>query len=279
MLDGADPRLGRAKSRFSSYWDKAKSRLLAYLKMKSLKEDISIYGVNVRPKNKEMDEITSMKDTIGKVSASRLLIRTKSNKIWYLIYPDSKLKNFWSFVSIFLLLYTSFITPYRICFLDSVPGEFIVLEWFIDSFILIDIVINIFSVYVNEDGEQIANLRKQFMIYLKTWLLIDLLSIFPFQLFRFGSEGDQYNDLIKILRLPRLYRLIRIARMVKALQKVKKNKYIQWLQDVIHLHQGVLRMLNFILLVIIVVHLFGCLWYLAAKFADFGPTSWLFKYP
>ena len=270
--------IARSQTSLTYSWRRAKSQIMAFVKLKGLSEDIKMFGANVKIKNYEITEDTKLDELLLSLQKSRIFVETKlPKKKWYLIYPESNIKNIWSFVSIFLLLYTSFITPYRICFLDEVPPQFKALEWVIDTLILIEIITNILSVHVTDDGEIVADLKLQFKMYLKTWFFVDLLSIFPFQLFSFGAGGDQYGDLIKILRLPRLYRLIRIARMVKALKKVKKNKYIQWLQDVVHLHQGALRMLNLILLVIIIVHLFGCLWFLAAKFFDFRPSSWVYR--
>jgi hypothetical protein len=66
--------------------------------------------------------------------------------------------------------------------------------------------------------------------YLTSWLLLDLLAVFPFDLLSLlflprensaAAAQDNVSDVFKLFRVPRLYRLIRIARMFKMLKKAK----------------------------------------------------------
>ena len=64
------------------------------------------------------------------------------------------------------------------------------------------------------------------MNYLKSWFLIDLISVFPFEVLPYGQSNDNadlhgVDDYFRLARLPRLYRLFRIARIVKMIKKVE----------------------------------------------------------
>ena len=80
------------------------------------------------------------------------------------------------------MVYTAFVTPYRIAFLDSLPLTWIIIEQVIDGLFFIDILVTINSAIVLEDGQVIDDRKKIFLQYLKGWLLFDIVAIIPVQL-------------------------------------------------------------------------------------------------
>lgn len=61
-------------------------------------------------------------------------------------------------------------------------------------------------------GRWVTNRRSIFMHYLKTWLLIDLISIIPFDLpFAMGvASEEEFTQTIKVLSLLRLLRILKV---------------------------------------------------------------------
>lgn len=115
----------------------------------------------------------------------------------WIIMPESVIKNIWSNVLIFLFIYTAFVTPVRITFVDEVDVMWLVLDSFVDSLFLIDIFVNFFSAYFDSSGELIVDRKTIILNYLTGWFLIDLMPIFPFDLVlgnNFDSFGDNTNN-------------------------------------------------------------------------------------
>ena len=105
---------------------------------------------------------------------------------------------------------TAFVTPYRIAFYDIDSIEWIIIDQMIDIIFAIDVFINFFSAYVNSDDDLITDRRKIACHYLRSWFIIDFVSILPISII-IKNAGD-FNSLARIARLPRLYRLLKITK-------------------------------------------------------------------
>lgn len=79
------------------------------------------------------------------------------------------------------------------------------------------------------------------MHYLKSYFLIDLISIIPFDLFLTYNNQGHYKGLSKISKMYRLVRLTRMARMFKILNL--KNNFIKKITDTLNIGLGTRRLL------------------------------------
>lgn len=70
-------------------------------------------------------------------------IKFKRNKVkkWWMrpIEPDSSFRASWDLIGMFLILYEAIFIPYRVCFNRSIEGPFLMFEYCIDMFFIIDI--------------------------------------------------------------------------------------------------------------------------------------------
>ena len=82
------------------------------------------------------------------------------------------------------------------------------------------------------------------------------------------KSNQNINKLIRLARLPRLYRLMRIVRLFKIFSLLKNNASFKRLQELINLNVGVQRILVITLVVIFMVHLMACIFFLVSKFED-----------
>lgn len=111
------------------------------------------------------------------------------------------------------------------------------------------------------------------------WLAIDVLAIFPFDLlngdhFFLASSQDQEtskstNQVIRIARLGRLYKIIRLMKLIRIIRIVKeKAKIFKYATDILKLGEGLARLVFFMIVSFMVIHIISCLWVFFAGFSD-----------
>ncbi len=146
----------------------------------------------------------------------------------------------------------------------------------------IDVYVNFVSAYVDRNTGYIeVKFKKIAKSYLLSWFALDLTASIPFQLFISSEKADidsysgRGSSLVRVARMPRLYRLFRILRLAKIFALLKSNDMLLKIFDSIKMTTGMVRMIKIISVVLFVVHLMSCLWYLSAKMNDFEPDSWV----
>ena len=114
-----------------------------------------------------------------------------------MIMPDSFYKQAWNHFIIYIILLTSAIyVPIVICFFKLISKGQEFSNLFIDFCFAVDIFLNFNTAYF-EKG-RIHDSRKEIWIrYLKTWFLLDLITMLPYQqlyLFDSQQEGANHNQ-------------------------------------------------------------------------------------
>ena len=179
--------------------------------------------------------------------------------------------------------------PYRSCFYDlpDLFSSWWFIETAIDLLFTIDFFINCFLGFYNKKNELVMKWNLIFFNYFKTWMLLDLISIFPFV---YVISGGDYSSLTNsssshifglklsyLTRLPRLYRLIKLFRVLRLFRLLNQNKYIKKYIKMIKINAGVKRIIIVTVSFLLFSHIFACLWYFFAKLQDFDPTTWVFR--
>lgn len=200
-----------------------------------------------------------------------------------MIFPNSKVKQFWDIWIVFLLVYTALIVPYKVCFEDTTSDSQFVFDLLVDASFLIDITLTFFTAY-EERGVLIVNRTQIAKNYLKSWFVIDVVTTIPFQLLE--KLDSTSNDLgvsdskaLRLARIPRLYRLLRIFRLLRILKLMKKeaNSSKSQMAKAIKLGNSIKEMLTIISTIIFTNHLVACLWFFQAKLLDFPDNCWVRK--
>ena len=196
-------------------------------------------------------------------------------EIPWIILPDNPYKKIWDLLIAILILYSAIITPYEIAFSDSNKSSWF--EILIDIFLAIDIVLTFFSAYTDEEENLVKNHKKIIKKYLKSWFIIDIISVLPLNnLFKSGK----YSGLTKISKLPKLYRLIKLTkllRMTKMSSKGNLNRVTKFFMEKLKINANVERLFFFVLTFLLMNHLCACFWYFMAKIEDFSPDSWVVR--
>ncbi len=82
-----------------------------------------------------------------------------------------------------------------------------------------------------DSGRMVHSKSKIIKSYLKSWFIIDFISVFPFELIGFGStDSDDLGKLtlLRFFRLARLLKLLRILRANKKLQRLRVNSKMRY---------------------------------------------------
>lgn len=126
-----------------------------------------------------------------------------------MILPDDPFKKKWDLIIAFMLIFTALVSPYRIAFVDVDTLEWTVIETLIDCIFGVDLLLNFFFAYYDNQDDVVDGRKKIAMSYLYGWFFIDLLTILPISQIMNTSD---FGNLAKIARLPKLYRLIKVLR-------------------------------------------------------------------
>ena len=197
-------------------------------------------------------------------------------EIPWIILPDNPYKKMWDLLIAFLILYSAIITPYEIAFSDTNK-----VSWFeilIDILLAIDIVLTFFSAYTDDEENLVKNHRKIIKKYLKSWFIIDIISVLPVSYF-FNSSG-KFSGLTKISKLPKLYRLVKLTKLLRITKMSSKgnlNKVTKFFMEKLKINANVERLFFFVLTFLLMNHLCACFWYFMAKIEDFSPDSWVVR--
>jgi len=197
-------------------------------------------------------------------------------EIPWIILPDNPYKKMWDLLIAFLILYSAIVTPYDIAFSDSSK-----VSWFdilIDILLGIDIVLTFFSAYTDDEENLVKNHKKIIKKYLKSWFIVDIISVLPISYF-FNPSG-KYSGLTKISKLPKLYRLIKLTKLLRITKMSSKgnlNKVTKFFMEKLKINANVERLFFFVLTFLLMNHLCACFWYFMAKIEDFSPDSWVVR--
>ena len=123
----------------------------------------------------------------------------------------------------------------------------------IDACFFIDIILNFFTAYINDNKEYVLDHKMIIKHYVFSWFLIDLVSTIPFNLI---LDVNNYNSLARVSRLPRLYKVIKIFRLTRMLKIAKeKSKLSKYLNEVLSFSISFERFVFFMAAMVIIVHL------------------------
>lgn len=166
---------------------------------------------------------------------------------WFVLHPTTKLRRYWDFLQIFLLLYIAISVPYRIGFSEPSYGAWYIIDFFIDMYFYIDMVLNFFTAYWesgdDDDFHYVTSLWKIQKHYLKGWFLPDVISLLPIDYVSRLMDGtatcswqsesacgaaaqtSTVPEGFRIFKMIRLLRVLRVARIFERYQETLLRVY------------------------------------------------------
>lgn len=102
-----------------------------------------------------------------------------------------------------LLFFVTITVPVRLAFYEDDTFNWKIINSGIDFFFLVDIILTFFSTYLDEQHHQEIKDHKTIAIrYLKSWFVLDILSVFPID---YIISTGKINHVARILKIGKLY--------------------------------------------------------------------------
>ncbi|EFJ48067.1 hypothetical protein VOLCADRAFT_117675 [Volvox carteri f. nagariensis] len=193
-----------------------------------------------------------------------------------LIRPEGRTK--WDLFILVLLAWVLFGSPVVICFGlsgDTLGGDWVrIVELCVDLAFTFDIYLNFRTAYYDSKGHLVTERWRIARHYLKTWFLLDLICIIPYDLITAGTMG--FLSMLKLLRVVRVGKVIRMIRMYRLLRVIRLPRLLEQME--MFIDRGVLQVMAFILSVCLLAHLSACIFFYMAYLDGLGPQTWVAAY-
>lgn len=79
------------------------------------------------------------------------------------------------------------------------------------------------------------------------------------------------------MRLPRFIRIVRVFKIISSLKVIKESKLYDKVMKNFTNNKAVIRMMQGLAACLVVTHIFACFWFMASKFSDFDPDTWVYR--
>ena len=201
-------------------------------------------------------------------------------KPWFIIMPHWTFRKIWSAVIQLILIYTAIYVPFKLSFIA--PGEAVpfwdTTDTIVDLLFIMDLFVNFTLAYERRDGSPETRPSKIASRYLRSWFVVDFIACIPVDLFEpLFLRGDPALDVKSISRLSKLPRLYRLVRLIRLFRLFKFSRSLRSVFKIMHVNQGVGKLITVLISVLFIVHFVACLWYALAELNDFADDTWVVR--
>lgn len=209
--------------------------------------------------------------------------QNKRSRPPYIIIHNGKFRLSWDASLAIILCIMAFYIPYRVCFFWEQDNEeeetpIFIFESIVDAIFAVDIILNFVTSYTSESS-LVTSPRRIALHYLRGYFFVDLIATIPFGYILTSSSFAVANKLGKLGKLPKLVKFVRAARLLKLLRVYRLHDFIMKLEVEFNIHHGYSRMIKIVLLILLVTHMVGCLWFLIGIDNDDGMNQgWVYRY-
>ena len=117
------------------------------------------------------------------------------------IKDASLFKKVWDIIMELILAYNVITTLFFLAYEDP-AGAMLVIDYVHWIFFIVDIGLTVFTEKINEKGFPIRKFKEIFWLYLKGWLLLDILAVIPLRAGGGGEHAEYYLRMVRLLKLP-----------------------------------------------------------------------------
>jgi hypothetical protein len=251
-----------------------------------IKNEIIKFGLEPRSTKPILEDDNAMynENTVMHMTLIKTILqedqKSKSKKVWYIIYPESKFIRVWSSFILTLSSLFCIYYPFRMAYTDTYYNldwiSFLVIDLLVESIYIADIIINLFTAFENAQGKVICSLYAIFINYLSSlWLIIDIVYMIPFMYLatKMFQEPDR-----EYVRSENVIMFLLMLRVLKTLLKINEFSFVEKVRELLRVNTGIVKVIYFFVNTIILCHIFACIWYFNAVCEDFNPDTWVFRY-
>ena len=148
------------------------------------------------------------------------------------ILPILNCRVYWDLGMLVILMLNVILLPVAIAFFqDAVHPGWLTFNCISDLIFFLDIVLNFWTGVITDENTVILELRQVRKLYVKKWLTLDIISIFPFDyivLVIFETSDSVQSQIahaslaLRLFRLVKLLSLLRLFRVVRFLHYLSK---------------------------------------------------------
>merc|ERR1719362_816341 len=191
---------------------------------------------------------------------------------WVLSPDTSRFVQHWDVVAAFAMLYVAIVSPVQVAMMEANLDVLFFVNCFVDLVFVVDMILRFFMMYSVQTnfGHKLEHRHGRIVLhYLKTWFLIDLFSVLPFDLVALilKSETVQKAKSVKFIRLLRLLKMTRMLKASRIYSRLEAHLMISY--------EG-LALNKFFFLLILISHWLACTWALTLTLTeDEGLPRWV----
>ena len=140
----------------------------------------------------------------------------------FVINSDGWFKKLWDSMIVIMTFYTLLVTPFMMAFIDDDIDTIIIFESIMDIIFIIDVVLQFFIPYYNENEICVKNLYLIGYRYVSTWFVLDLAASIPGTLISMmlgGTENtNRLGTINKAARLTKFYKILKFSKLLKIIK-------------------------------------------------------------
>ena len=141
-----------------------------------------------------------------------------------MFYPEDNFKSNWDLAISIILIFTCLVFPVRIAFVEEDDSLWKAINLTIDTLFFMDIIATFNNAYYDEDYQIVTNRKLIASKYLRSWFVIDLFAVVPFDML--STRSNNLNDMARFTRLSRMYKLMKLARLLRILKILKQKSQL-----------------------------------------------------
>ena len=175
--------------------------------------------------------------------------------------------------TVLALMFTATVTPYQISFINGDSGlVLLVCDRIVILIFTIGIVVSFLTPYREplwKGGALVKDHRRIAVHYLRSWFAFDFISTLPLDelivLFA-GSISESNSTTLQLFRIVRLTRLVKLGRLARALRVVQRIAVLlEHKSELLNFSYTTRTLLQWMLLMMLTVHWFCCMWGVCAQ--------------
>lgn len=205
----------------------------------------------------------------------------KIKKPKYIIEESNKYLYWWNILIFTLTFYIVIGLTYRIAFLDNVlvlHSKMLAFDLIVEIIFVIDVILHCLTSFYDKNGNIVYSIKEIIKKYLSTWMIFDLISIFPFYIIEWTNQRYYQKDIryyFLLFKIPKFYRSLRVIKIVNSIQE---SKFILFISKKKASYGGVAKILTFIFSSFLICHIFACFWYFIARVDSNNINNWIHRY-
>jgi len=223
------------------------------------KEKIKMYEEAEKIRN--LRKINNVEDSV--YSNDENILKNLESKSRIIMNPNSIIIKVWEIIILVSTMYFLTITPVIVAFNDLNDYKFTITEVTFEIFFILDIPVNFFTAYYNNEEILVRNKKLIALNYLKKWFTIDLVSSIPtsmiFDLSNISDNklGAAVSNFTKFLKLFRFIKFLKIVKLLNNTENVDSVSSVTVI-DKLQISEALGRIFTFTVTFFIVSHIITC---------------------